>query len=113
VKRRKIVEVPFFRFSIRDLLLSTVIVAVAFGWWVHDHAWRVHYRAVNEDRSAIVGKAIKLRDALRLAKRENDSLHDETLEAIRKQNEMSKWQSISAERVLVDWSLVDEKLPEQ
>jgi len=33
-----------FRFSIRELILLTVIVAMGAAWWVADRRWQVHDR---------------------------------------------------------------------
>jgi hypothetical protein len=40
------------KFSIRDLLLVTVIVAMAVGWWVDRNRWAksLHYKAEEANR---------------------------------------------------------------
>ena len=45
-----------FRFTIRDLLLLTVIVALAVGWWMDRAAWSRRLSAAQSElREAAVG----------------------------------------------------------
>jgi hypothetical protein len=37
------------RFTIRDLLWLTVVVALAVGWWLHHRAWAEKYSATAHD----------------------------------------------------------------
>ena len=45
------------RFSIRDLLLVTVIVALALGWWVHQRRLKSELAKEREFRSGLVEMA--------------------------------------------------------
>jgi hypothetical protein len=55
------------RFSIRDLLWLTLVVAMGLGWWAN-------HRSVEADRKAAVGHAYRLRYVLESAKRSHDHL---------------------------------------
>ena len=41
------------KFSIRDLLLVTVIVALALGWWAHRRAMHGEYRRLESENESL------------------------------------------------------------
>ena len=53
------------RFSIRDLLWATLVVAIGLAWWMS-------YRAVDAKRLEAVGQAHRLHKSLRKAKERLD-----------------------------------------
>jgi hypothetical protein len=56
-----------FRFTIRDVLWLTVVVAVSVGWWVNRRSWSAQ---LWEERQRIAEKLLRLqaeRDAARAA----------------------------------------------
>ena len=49
------------KFTIRDLLLLTVIVALAMGWWVHRRAMNEEYRRMDSENEALRDELLELR----------------------------------------------------
>ena len=62
---RKPARTISMRFSIRELFLVTLVVAMGLGWWVS-------YRALDAKLLEAVGQAHRLHDALGNAKKSND-----------------------------------------
>lgn len=87
-----------FRFSIRELMLLTLVVALGLGWWLH-------YRRVDAHRQAIIQHAERLRNALVVARKSNLELEDQ-VERV--------WSGGSGLFVNIapDWSVLNEKVPE-
>ena len=54
-----------FRFSIRDLLLVTAIVALAVGWWLDKSKYRGLHEKLEEENASI---SQKLEDSERMLK---------------------------------------------
>jgi hypothetical protein len=48
------------KFSIRDLLLVTVIVALAAGWWVHRRAMNDEFRRMDSENEALRDELLEL-----------------------------------------------------
>jgi hypothetical protein len=40
----------FFRFSVRDLLWLTLVVAVALGWWINHEQWMKAVASLEKSR---------------------------------------------------------------
>src|SRR5258706_12067535 len=92
-----------FRFSIRDLLWATLVVAVGLGWWLH-------YRAVDANRQAVIQHAEKLKMTLSLAKAESEALADDVKffeDIARTKAAYSYIHRI----VKVDWTILDKPIP--
>jgi hypothetical protein len=87
------------RFSIRDLLWATLVVALGLGWWLH-------YTAVNSHRKAVIEYAQKAKSAVRMAKNRCEQLEED-------ERVLSQWNKISYARMKshVDWSVLDEPIP--
>ena len=49
------------KFTIRDLLLLTVIVDLAMGWWVHRRAMQDEYRRMDSENEALRDELLELR----------------------------------------------------
>jgi hypothetical protein len=49
------------KFTIRDLMLLTVIVALAMGWWVHRRAMNEEYRRMDAENEALRDELLELR----------------------------------------------------
>jgi hypothetical protein len=89
------------RFSIRDLLWATVVVAMGLGWWMS-------YRAVDAKRLEAVGQAHRHRYVLRHAKALSDR-HAKTITTLID----STGAALSEQTTLPpDWSVLDEPLVE-
>ena len=56
-----------FRFSIRELMLVTLVVALGLGWWLH-------YRAIDSNRQAVIRHAQRVRGSLANARHEHANL---------------------------------------
>jgi len=88
------------RFSIRDLLWATLMVAMGLGWWAS-------YRALDASRQAIEVKhlaAVQQATRLRLTLVEAKEMHDGLRFFIRTRIQGSQsWDE-------VDWSVLDEPL---
>jgi hypothetical protein len=82
------------RFSIRDLVWVTVVVAMGLGWWVS-------YRALNAKRLEAVGQVQRHRETLSHVKLTTDAWH-----------EQFKMHGINILPLLVDWSILDDPLVE-
>jgi hypothetical protein len=59
------------RFSTRDLMWATLVVAMGLGWW-NEH--RAH-RETDAKRLEVIGQAYRQRTTLLAAKAQNDNLH--------------------------------------
>jgi hypothetical protein len=81
------------RFSIRDLLWATVVVAMGLGWWVSDRAMEARWFRVSQ-------QAHRLRANLLLAKRFREKLPEPVSPSV--------W--LLGDKV--DWSIVNEPLGE-
>jgi hypothetical protein len=81
------------RFSIRDLLWATLVVAMGLGWWVDR-------TSINERRVAAHAQTIKFREAL-----ENAGALCDQLAQLVPQRVRGPWRH-------VQWSLLDEPLVE-
>ncbi len=99
-----------FRFSIRDLLFVTVIVATGTGWWTTSHALQLKNQAVNAERVAVIHQAQKLHDMLGRAKLNNDSLNEDYNYFMR-HPPMTETHSRLSSRAKIDWSVLDEPIP--
>jgi hypothetical protein len=84
------------RFSIRDLLWATVVMAVGLGWWAS-------YQAINAKRLEAIGQAHRMQLTLKRARIAHERLDAEIPWAT-----MQK----AADRWYVDWSVLDEPLVE-
>jgi len=49
------------RFTIRELVLVTLVVALAVGWWRHDRSLRHELRNQQSELYALRGKLMELR----------------------------------------------------
>jgi hypothetical protein len=49
------------KFSIRDLMLVTVIVALAVGWYVHHRAMHEEYRRMDAENEILRAELLELR----------------------------------------------------
>jgi len=49
------------KFTIRDLLLVTVIVALALGWWAHCRTMNSEYRRLDSENEALRDELLELR----------------------------------------------------
>jgi hypothetical protein len=99
-------------FSIRDLFWLTLTVGLGTGWVVSNYSWWRSSQAADAERVAVTRQAIKLRDVLRLAKKENDRLEDRTLRALRAADDMRRRQIITGEHIEIDWTVLDEPIPD-
>jgi hypothetical protein len=88
-----------FRFTIRDVLLLTAIVALAVGWWV-DH------RHCNHRRQLTLAHAERLRDALVKARRAYFIARDNYYLVMEEQG--STYHPLPQGP---DWSIADEPIP--
>jgi hypothetical protein len=82
------------RFSIRDLLWATLVVAMGLGWWRECQK----HRETNARRIEAIGQAQRHRVALATAKRWDHVLHTLSLQP--------------AGTETPDWSILDEPLVE-
>jgi hypothetical protein len=92
------------RFSIRDLFLVTVIVALALGWWLHS-------RALDANRKAVIQHAEKVKTVLRTAKAECRQLERDVeffKDATIAGGIMFHYQPKSHD---VDWTVLEEPIP--
>jgi hypothetical protein len=49
------------RFSIRDLLWATLVVAIGLGWWVHSRATKSrHHAAIHEYEIKLIVERLKV-----------------------------------------------------
>ena len=96
------------KFTIRDLFLVTVIVALAVGWWV-EHRGR---RMIDEGHKRLRLHAQELRDELRFAKSEYDDVSRDLAQEQLKRGitEHMITGDIRSFRE-VNWKLADEPLP--
>ena len=101
---------PSMRFSIRDLLWLTVIVAMGTGWWTTSHALQLRNQAVNAERVAVIHHAQKLQDMLGRAKLNNDQL-EEDVSYLMRHPLMTETSSRTSQRYKVDWSVLKEAIP--
>jgi hypothetical protein len=101
------------KFSIRDLFWLTLTVGLGVGWGVSNYSWWRSSQAADSERFAVTRQAIKLRDVLRLAKKENDRLEDGTLRALRAADDMRRRQIITGEYIEIDWTVLDEPIPDK
>ena len=89
-----------FRFSIRDLLWVTLVVAVAVGWFCH-------YRVTDANRQAVIQHAEKLKETLGFAKR-----HCENLEQDVEFFKSARGSYMGPKKYYkVDWAVLDEPIP--
>jgi hypothetical protein len=96
------------KISIRDLLLVTVIVALAVGWWV-EHCGR---RMTEEEHKRLRLHAQELRDELRFAKLEYDDVsRDLAQEQLKRGITQHKRTGDIQSFREVKWKLADEPLP--
>jgi hypothetical protein len=49
------------KFSIRDLILVTVIVAMGLGWYVHRRAMNAEYRRMDAENEILRAELLELR----------------------------------------------------
>lgn len=49
------------KFTIRDLLLLTVIAALAMGWWAHRRGMNEEYRRMDSENEALRDELLELR----------------------------------------------------
>ena len=90
-----------FRFTIRDVLWLTVVVALAVGWWVE------HNRG-DARRRTIVAQAERLRDALAQARQAFRVVHDNFDQAMKLNFQQGSFvYGIPSEP---DWSLADQPI---
>jgi hypothetical protein len=85
------------RFSIRDLLWATLVVALGLGWWVSD-------RAMDAKRLEAVGQAHRQRATLADAKLAHDQIDSALYNLETGSTITARWP--------VDWSILDEPLVE-
>jgi hypothetical protein len=88
-----------FRFSIRDMLWVTLVVAVAVGWFCH-------YRATDANRRAVIQHAGKLKETLGFAKRHCEQLEQDVelkSAGLSYMGPRKYWK--------VDWTVLDEPIP--
>ena len=60
------------KFSIRDLILVTVIVAMGLGWYVHRRAMNAEYRRMDAENEILRSELLELR----FPKMEPDGPHE-------------------------------------
>ena len=88
------------RFSIRDLLWATVVVAMGLAWWAS-------YGAMDAERLAVVQHATRLQKSLAAAKE---------LVAWKDSQVLDDWlgarTTANSSVPLVDWSVLDEPIVE-
>jgi hypothetical protein len=97
------------KFTIRDLFLATVIVALAVGWWVHS-------RVAEANRQAVIRHANKLRDVLATAKGKCGQLEDDVELSNSFIGKASRGEPIPdfgglRDNYEVDWTVLDEPIP--
>jgi hypothetical protein len=92
-----------FRFSIRDLLWATVVVALVLGWWLH-------YRAVEGNRQAVIKHAERLHGELAAAKECCQDLESNVDYAL-KLSKMPVMPDVEMSWRGVDWTVLDEPIP--
>ena len=99
-----------FRFSIRDLLWATLVVALALGWLLH-------YRAVEAKRQqAIIGAqkvvehAKQVRNVLAIAQKQCEQLEEDV--AFHRSHPPMTWRgSHVSVKYNINWKVLDEPLP--
>ena len=93
-----------FRFTIRELMLVTLVVALGLGWWLH-------YRVIVSNRQAVIRHAQRVRGSLANARRENANLemHMHSVAAGNVPAELADVLPAIPSRV--DWAVLNEPIP--
>jgi hypothetical protein len=87
------------RFSIRDLLWATVVVAMGLGWWAS-------YQALDAKRDEAIVQAQKYRVALQVAHEIGDEMSESLWEHTKNKFLTARW-AIELDRHILDEPLVE------
>ena len=89
-----------FRFTIRDVLWLTVVVALGVGWWVS-------HRTARAQRYTVIAHAERLQDALWKAKR----AYVECKECLDLSMQIPNYGKVFALTKEPEWAILDEPIP--
>ena len=93
-----------FRFTIRELMLVTLVVALGLGWWLH-------YRAIDANRQAVVRHAQRVRRSLANARHEYASLEMQ-MHSVAAGNLPANLANVGpAIPSRIDWEVLNEPIP--